>query len=156
MRRVDMEAFEVQVDVPTDVRDTWFFKGLSNPVVNHVLRVISSASDFRYLEELTDNLIREHTVAYDDMTFNVNAEELQVVYSIKDIHNSMFRRSIIGPEGIALYEKEMPHFGPILVYKAERTETEHNEDLIVSRRMLPIRSDVTAIRKVLSALNFGA
>ena len=95
-------------------------------------------------------------VAYDDMTFNVNAEELQVVYSIKDIHISMFRRSIIGPEGIALYEKEMPHFGPILVYKAERTETEHNEDLIVSRRMLPIRSDVTAIRKVLSALNFGA
>jgi len=68
----------------------------------------------------------------------------------------MFRHSIIGPQGVALYEKGMPHFGPILVYKAERTETEHNENLIVSRKMLPIHSDVTAIREALSVLNFGA
>ena len=93
---------------------------------------------------------------YDDMIFNVNGEELQVVYSIKDIEVSKFRKSIIGPQGIALYEKGIPHFGPILVYKAVRTETEINDDIVVSRKMLPIHSDVAEIRKTLSTLNFGA
>ncbi len=156
MRRVDMEAFEVEVDVPTDDRDVWFFKGLSVPVVNHLLRVVSCQSQTPFEKELSIELIRQHTVPYDDMTFDVNGENLQVVYSIKDIELSKFRQSIIGPQGIALYEREIPHFGPILVYKAARTETETNEDLIVSRKMLPIHSDVAAIREALKALNFGA
>ena len=156
MRRVDMEAFEVKVDVPTDDRACWLFKGLSAPVVNHVLRVISCQSETPFDEELSIDLIRQHTVPYDDMIFNVNGEELQVVYSIKDIEVSKFRKSIIGPQGIALYEKGIPHFGPILVYKAVRTETEINDDIVVSRKMLPIHSDVAEIRKTLSTLNFGA
>eukprot|EP00966_Prymnesium_polylepis_P238001 5504305-Prymnesium_polylepis.1 len=67
MRRVDMEAFQVDVDVPDDVRDTWFFKGLSVPVVNHVLRVISCKSQFPFEEELSIDLIRQHTVPWHDL-----------------------------------------------------------------------------------------
>lgn len=151
MKRVNFESFEVEVDVPTDDRCTWFFKGLSVPVINHLLRVVSCQSENPFGDkELTKEQVQHYTVPFDDVPFKVGEEELHVVYSIKDIEISKLRRAMIGPENVCLYEKDIPHFGPILVYKCAQTEIE-NEDtsLTVVNEMLPIQSDVASIMRML-------
>jgi len=66
--------------------------------------------------------MRMETVPYDDMPFVMDhGEELHIVYSIKSIR-SRFRTCVMGPQGVSLYESDIPHFGPIYVYRCERKE----------------------------------
>lgn len=156
MKRLDAQTFEIEADILVDDRTTWFFKGMSVPVVNHLLKVVSCRSNVAYTHDLSMDAIRAETVPYDDMSFTVNGEDLQVVYSIQDALSSRFRQSMIGPDSIALYEREQIHFGPILVYKCKRDEIMHDDSSWhVVHRMLPIESDVCEIHNALEGLNFG-
>jgi hypothetical protein len=156
IKRIDLEALEVRVDVPYDDRRTWFFKGLSVPVVNHLLRVISEHSACPFDSDLGEEDLRNHTVPYDDMTFQVGGEELQVVYSIQDVQSSKLRRAMVGPHGIALYEQNAPHFGPILVYRCEKSEIQNDDaSITIVTQLLPVMSDIASIRSALCTLNFG-
>ena len=158
MKRVHYCALSVKIDTPDDERSPWFFKGLSGPLVNKVLRVISAHSEEPYVADLDNEALKEEMVPFDDMPFKVDAsgEELHVVYSIKSVR-SQFRKSIIGPLGVHLYESDIPHFGPIYVYKCNEEETrdEFGEDTIV-RKMRPIESPIKDVLETLRKLNFGA
>ena len=157
--RVDTDVIKIETDVQLDKRPscTWFFKGLSLPVINHLLRVISNCSNNPYTTDLTFEEIRAHTVPYDDMLFNTeDGEELHVVYSIKDIQSSKFRQAVIGPQNVSLYEKDMPHFGPIYVYKSIREEIMLADTSIeIIHTMIPIDSQINNIQRALESLCFG-
>ena len=158
LKRVHSCALSVTIDVTDDERSPWFFKGLSPSLVNQVLQILSAHSEEPYRANLDDEALLEETVPFDDMPFKVDAsgEELHVVYSIKSLR-SQFRKSIIGPQGMNLYESDIPHFGPIYVYKCNEKETldEFNE-LEIVRQMRPIKSPIKDILKTLCNLNFGA
>lgn len=157
IRRVDLQTLSIDIDKPIDNRGTWAFKGLSASTVSKLLHVISShCSHITFKTSLSENDIRELTVPYDDMLFSVNEEELHVVYSISNINESSLRRCIMGPHNIHLYEKEIPHFGPIIVYKSTQREEERgDEGVLIIHQMQDIVSSPTDIVKALSSLNFG-
>ena len=86
------------------------------------------------------------------MPFQTQTEkDLFVAYSIKDLLHP-FRQLLIGPESVSLYEKDIPHFGPIYVFRAR---LEYNDDENVKFHMLDIESSVDEILSVLETLNFG-
>lgn len=156
MKRIDMEAFSVEADVLVDDRDTWMFKGCSNKTVNKLLKVISVYSEDSYVTDLSDDEIRVQTVPYDCQLFKVGNEDLYVCYSIKSIKNSKLRKSCIGPQDVSLYEKDIPHFGPILVFKGTRSEVnEEDTSITVITNIEYIESNIEDIKKSLSNLNFG-
>ena len=158
LRRVHYCALSVKIDVNNDERSPWFFKGLSASSASQVLRTISAHSEEPYEADLDEESLKEETVPYDDMPFKVEAtgEELHVVYSIASLR-SRFRKSIIGPQGVSLYESDLPHFGPIYVYKCSEfhTQDEFGEFTIV-RRMRSIESSIADVMDTLRGLNFGA
>ena len=155
IRQIDMNTLSIDIDVPIDNRSTWFFKGLSTSTVNYLLQSLSCQSDVTF-ENLSENAIRALTVPYDDMSFSVGDENLQVVYSIKDIESSPFRRCIVGPHEVQLYEKGIPHFGPIIVYKSKSREKEKDDgSLEIVHELQNIESSTTDILKAISVLNFG-
>lgn len=155
IHRVDMHTLSIDIDIPIDDRSTWLFKGLSTSTVNNLLQTISFHQKEISFENLSDDAIRRLTVPYDDMLFRVGDEELQVAYSIRDIETSPFRRCIIGPHGVHLYEKDIPHFGPIIVYKSNRREEERDDGLNIVHAFEDIVSSPTEILKAMSLLNFG-
>ena len=153
IRRVDMHTLSIDIDIPIDDRSTWLFKGLSASTVNNLLHVISSHQTDISFKSLSDNAIRQLTVPYDDMLFRVGDEELQVVYSIRDIETSPFRRCIIGPHDVQLYEKNFPLFGPFFVYKSNRREEESAFALLIVHELQDIVSSPTEILKAMSLIS---
>lgn len=144
MERINIECLRVQPDMPTDERYPVFFKCLSNERVNHVLDTIlghnDPASRAARKNPLTHDQMQRLTIPYDDKTCTIDGEELHVVYSIADL-NSPFRKGIVGPHGVELYEKEAPHFGLIYVYRSERTEQEDEfGERVAQHRWLPIKT----------------
>lgn len=154
VRRVHCCALSIKIDVTNDDRWPWFFKGLSTSLVNQVLRIISVESEEPYDADLDDDSFQEEMVPFDDMPFQVDAsgEELHVVYSIKSLR-SKFRMSIVGPQGVSLYESDIPHFGPIYVYRCDETQDEFGATIV--RRVRPIESPIEDILETLRGLNFG-
>ena len=153
MQRINKECLCVQPDMPTDERFPCFFKCLSDERVNHVLRTIlghgDPASRRARKHNLNHDQIQSLTVPYDDKTFAIDGEDLHVVYSIAPL-DSPFRRGIIGPQGVHLYENDIPHFGPIYVYRSERTEHEDaNGAHIAQHSCLPIMTPPDRIIQVL-------
>jgi hypothetical protein len=91
-----------------------------------------------FMRALSHENIQNLTVPYDDKTCTIDGEELHVVYSIASL-DSPFRRGIMGPQGAHLYEKDIPHFGLIYVYRSERTEHESDDgELRVQHKRLSI------------------
>ena len=111
------------------------------------------------MTDLSDDEIRCHSVPYDCQLLKVGNEDLYLCYSIKSINNSNLRKSCIGPHGVSLYETDIPHFGPILVFKGTRTEVneEDTEDtsIAVCKNNEYIGSNIDDIKKSLRNLNFG-
>ena len=158
LKRVNSCALSVTIDVTNDDRSPWFFKGLSPSLVNQVLQILSAHSEEPYRGTLDDEALMEEMVPFDDMPFKVDAsgEELHVVYSIKSLR-SQFRKSIIGPQGVNLYESDIPHFGPIYVYKCKEKETlDELGELSIVRQMCSIESPINDVLNTLCELNFGA
>ena len=158
LNRVHPCALSVTIDVMNDERSPWFFKGLSTFMVNLLLQIISAHSEEPYKANLDDESLKVEMVPFDDMPFTVDAtgEELHVVYSIKSLR-SQFRKSIIGPQGVNLYESDIPHFGPIYVYKCKEKETlDEFGELSIVRQMGFIESPIKDVLKTLCDLNFGS
>lgn len=151
LRRVDSCAIQVQLDTMIDDKYPWMFRGLSVEAVNHVLNVLSRMRNRSY-NDLSEKALKEFFTPYDAMPFQTKTEkDLFVAYSIKDpLHP--FRQLLIGPESVSLYEKDIPHFGPIYVFRAR---LEYNDDENVKFHMLDIESSVDEILSVLETLNFG-
>lgn len=147
--RVHPCAMQVKLDMDKDHRFPWIFRGLSVKRVNHVLGVLSCVRERAY-KDLNEEDLQQVFTPYDAMPFNTNTEnDLFVAYSIKYLSDP-FRQLLIGPEGVSLYEQNIPHFGPIYVFKA-RMEYGDN----VKFHMLEIESSVDEILSVLRTLNFG-
>lgn len=158
LRRVHLCALSVNIDVKDDERSPWFFKGLSASSANQVLQTISVHSEEPYVDDLDEESLKQETVPFDDMPFTVgpSGEALHVVYSIASLR-SRIRASIIGPQGVSLYESDIPHFGPIYVYKCEEHEAQDEfGELTIVRRMRPIQSPINDVLDTLRTLNFGA
>ena len=153
MERINIECLRVQPDMSTDKRLPVFLKCLSDERVNHVLRTIlghnDPASRAKRMNSLTHDQIQELTVPYDDKTCSIDGEELHVVYSIAPL-DSPFRKGIVGPHGVHLYEKDAPHFGLIYVYCSEHTEQEDgNGDYVGQHTWLPIKTPPERIIEVM-------
>ena len=133
--RVDSCAIQVQLDTMTDDKYPWMFRGLSVEAVNHVLNVLSGMRN-RFYKDLSEKALQEFFTPYDAMPFQTKTEQdLFVSYSIKDILHP-FRQLLIGPESVSLYERGLPHFGPIYVFRAR---LEYNENENVKFHMLELR-----------------
>lgn len=145
-------AIKVTLDIQQDAKYPWLFQGLSVQRVNYIMKVFSCMREQTYRDKNEEELKLFFT-PYDAMPFKTDTEDdLFVAYSIKDIR-SQFRQLMIGPEFVSLYEKDIPHFGPIYVFRA-RMEYTDNEDPVY--HMLEIQSSVDEILSVLERLNFGA
>lgn len=141
-------AIRIQLDFEIEDRFPWLFKGLSVETTNDVFKIISSVSEDPLTTDLDETEIKELCVPYDAMPFTTKSgEQLRVGYSIKPLP-SRLRSWILGPQGVSLYEKGIPHFGPIYIFAC----TEEEENL----RLLPITSTVDDIIDSLCVLNFGA
>ena len=155
MERVSPECLSIDVDESTDERFPNFFKFLSDRRVNYILRTVMGHNEpdsrKNYMHSLSTDELQNLTVPYDDMMCTVDGEDLHVVYSIAPI-DSPFRKGITGPSGTQLYERNMPHFGLIYVYRSERTEynDEHGFDH-VKHTWLPIAARPERIVDVLSS-----
>lgn len=152
MTRVDLECIRVDVDLQCDERDVWFFRCLSLARTNHVLRAMlgHANSAHRMLKALSTEELLDMTVPYDDITMTVDGEELHVVYSIADSISSAFRRGIVGPEHVTLYEPDLPHFGLFYVYGCDRIEKEMPDtSLKITHLWRPIKASPN---RVLAAL----
>lgn len=156
IRQATLYALEVALDVPTDDRDLVFFKGLSARAASALLRVVSCHSDEPYRADMTPAQLRNETMPFDDMPFVVEetGEDLNVVYSIQSMRER-FRQCIIGPQSVELYEHDVPHFGVIWVYAADKEEVDEKHETRIVRTMQPIRSTPEQIFDTLETLNFG-
>jgi len=144
-------AIKVTLDIEKDTRYPWLFHGLSEKRVNYVLRVLSHMRQQTY-RDMNQQELRIFFTPYDAMPFKTDTEEdLFVAYSIKNI-SSPFRQLMIGPESVSLYEKDIPHFGPIYVFRAR---LEYIDGEVPVYHMLEIQSSVDEILSVLECLNFG-
>ena len=144
-------AIKVTLDIQQDAKYPWLFHGLSEERVNYVLKVLSHVRQ-QPCRNMNQEELKLFFTPYDAMPFKTDTEEdLFVAYSIKNI-SSPFRQLIIGPESVSLYEKDIPHFGPIYVFRA-RMEYIDGEDPVYN--MLDIQSGVDEILSALEGLNFG-
>jgi hypothetical protein len=150
--RIDSECLFVKVDHSTDDRFPNFFRFFSDQRVNHILRTIMGHNNTknrkRYMYARSRKQIQEFTVPYDDKSCEIDGENLHVVYSIAEL-NAPIRRDIMGPHGTHLYEKDIPHFGLIYVYRSERTEHDVNGEFRVEHKWLPITTPPDRILNVL-------
>jgi hypothetical protein len=147
--RMNTYAIRVELDYTSDDRPTWLFKGLTVGRTNKLLKSISSRSLQPFVHDMDENMIRHLCTPYDAMSFTTDiGERLSVAYCIAPL-TSRLRTCILGPTGISLYEKYIPHFGPIYVYRSEQSDG-------ACHKFLPIESSVDEILNVLSTLNFGA
>ena len=120
---------------------------MSHELTNDVLKMISSVSEDPLTGDLDEEKIKQLFIPYDTMPFTTRSGEvLRVGYSIAPLP-SRFRSWMVGPWGVSLYEKNMPHFGAIYVFACEEEEK--------AIRLLPITSNVDEIIDSLQSLNFG-
>ena len=144
-------ALRIPLDVQRETRFPWLFKGLTCARTNQVLNIISSASAHPLVKELNEEQLKALCVPYDAMPFVTlsGREDLTVAYSIAQL-TSPLRTWFLGPEGVALYEKNLAyHYGPVYVFASKPVGD--FDDL----QLLPIRSDVEDILESLRHLNFG-
>ena len=91
------------------------------------------------------------TIAYDDKTVTIDGEDLHVVYSIQH-PLAHFRRDIMGPHSIRLYEKEFSHFGLVYIYGAScREDQDEHGDYHTTYTW---RSIATPPERIVDALRF--
>ena len=151
LERVHSCAMKVELDHLNDNTFPWLFRGLSVQRVNHVLTVLSRMRQRVYCY-LNEEQLKHVFTPYDAMPFKTEVEDdLFVAYSIKDL-NDPFRQLLIGPENVSLYERDIPHFGPIYVY---RVRVDYTDEEQPEYHMLEIKSSVDDILSVLERLNFG-
>lgn len=149
-RRVHSSAIAIELDEPVNTRYPWLFRGLSVSRVNDVLESLSAMKNKTY-KTMDEEDIKTVCTPYDAMHFKTpSGEDLFVAYSIAGIQHP-FRNLIIGPENVSLYEKDVPHFGPIFVFRATM---EHMDDH-TTFHMNQIESSVDEILTTLEGLNFG-
>ena len=132
MKKKTIECFEIDIDMPVDARFPCLFRFLSNNRQNAVLRAIMGHNDprLRFKTALNDEALKEYTVPYDAMEVEIDNEQLTIAYSIKD-PTALIRRGIMGPHGVRVYESDMPHFGPIFVYRTEKKEYVNELDELI-------------------------
>lgn len=151
MKRINHECIRVDIDKETDERSPFFFKFLSVKRINHVLRAIMGHHDpnMRFKQALSDEKLQMFTIPYDDKKHTIEGEELHVVYSIASL-NSPFRKGIVGPQGVHLYEHDIPHFGIVYVYRSECTEYEDTyTELHIKHKWIPIETSANLILRAL-------
>ena len=145
-------ALRVECDTPVDRDPVWLFRGLSTQRVNSLFQVLSCAGKTDSIpNKMNHEDLQQFFTPYDAMPFTTSEEHnLFVAYSIKDI-SSPVRQMIMGPDSVSLYEKGIPHFGPIYVFKAQ---LEYDDDGL-AYHMLDIKSSANDILCALEYLNFG-
>lgn len=152
LQRVHLCAVRIELDDVQDTKFPWLFRGLSVQRVNQIMHVLSRMRQLSYYDSDEDELKRLVT-PYDAMPFKTNTEDdLFVSYSIKDVTDP-FRQLILGPHSVSLYEPDIPHFGPIYVFRARVEERSSEESLVY--RMMEIQSGPEEILSALQRLNFG-
>lgn len=157
MKRISPECLQVDVDRRTDDRFPVFFKFCSDRRVNGILRNVLGHNDrkncINAMRALSHDEIQSVTIPFDDKTCTICGEELHVVYSIASL-NTPFRKGIMGPQGVHLYERDVPHFGLIYVYRSERTDHETADgELRVQHARLPVTVSPTDILDFLRSVD---
>ena len=141
MTRVNLECIRIEVDQPCDDRSPQFFRFLTDRRANHVLRAVMGHNDpeLRFKTALDAEDLKRYTIPYDAMPVTVDGEDLTVAYSIKS-PDAPIRRGIMGPHCVRLYESEIPHFGPIFVYRSEKREYDTEGDFVVEHKWLEMKT----------------
>ena len=149
--RVHSCAMRVEIDNLEDNKYPWLFRGLSVERVNYILSVLFRMQQ-RVYSHLNEAQLKSLFTPYDAMLFDTDTEkDLTVAYCIKNFLDP-FRQLLTGPHCVSIYELDMPHFGPIYVFRAR---PEYDEDDVLTFHMLEIKSTVDEILSALKRLNFG-
>ena len=154
-------AIKIEIDEPVDTKFPWFFRGLSVSRANAVFQALIAlpSNDKNKLKktlgyDMDEEEIQKTSTPYDAMNFKTpSGEDLVVAYSIaKPTHP--FRQLVVGPDKVNLYEKDIPHFGPILVFRENIVY--FDDDRMPEHHLGEIESSVDEILGALEGLHFGA
>lgn len=152
IQRVHVCALQIEVDDEHDTKFPWLFRGLSVQRVNQIMHLLSRMRQWSYCD-LDEDQLKCLVTPYDAMPFQTDKEDnLYVSYCIKDVTDP-FRQLILGPHSVSLYEPDIPHFGPIYVFRACVQDGASGEAPVY--RMLEIESSPDEILSALERLNFG-